>query len=128
MHDLLGHLIQTRTLYKIKLDFSRGLIAFWLQWWHRKCRNIAAVPAPRTVQNFIDSLLVHLVNTHNRVQRNIGALDRTEFLFQALLGRIHHYLGLFAKNDVRNFYESVHMTLGNFPGIEFIQLPLIVKL
>jgi hypothetical protein len=61
------------------------------------------------------------------VDGNERPFDPGELRFQALLGGIHDHLGALAENDVPHLDEAVHLAVAHVPGVELVELPLVVE-
>ena len=70
---------------------------------------------------------LHLINTNDRVHRDVGAADAFEFGFQMLFAGVDHQRGPLAENDIFDFDETHQSALADVACIDFINLALIVK-
>ncbi len=74
-----------------------------------------------------NALLFDLVNPHDAVHGDIGALHGRKFRFQFFLTGIYHQLGLFAEHELFYFDKAIHLALVDRAGVQLEHLILVVE-
>ena len=59
------------------------------------------------------------------MQGQIGPFDPVEFAFDALFGRVHHYRGALAENELLNLDEAEQLAVADAAGVDLVNLALI---
>jgi hypothetical protein len=72
-----------------------------------------------------DTLLFHLVDPQDGVQRQVGSLHPVELPLDAFLGRVHHDRGTLAENELLHLNETEQLAMADTARVDLVNLALI---
>ena len=89
----------------------------------RKLRDIATLE----LADFADALFVDLIDTDDRVHRQVGSLYVLKFCLDLFFRRIDDQSRFFAENQFLDLDESKHLAMTDIAGIDLVDLPWLMN-
>ena len=77
--------------------------------------------------DLVHALLFHLVDPHDRLQRNVGPLDAREFRLELLLRGVHEHAAALPEKNILHLDERVQIALAYLPGMELVDVPVVME-